>query len=256
MHFITGKHIPRRTFLHGMGAMVGLPMLDAMVPAGIRRTGDQTKPTRFVAIEEVHGVPGCNAWGATQNLWAPAKVGRDFDLSAPNAMVSRAPARPICAPRPPTVAAPRLPPMRKTRVSSPRAPPRVRTGTESATSVVMAGCPRPKESMRRSVASTSRGPETRATPPVASTSARAVPSVARSWPRAGPKRTSAGPLTRGATMPRAAHGTSSNPSCTPVHPWAVSAVGMATSIPNHAGTLRGSCHQWGSRSPPSSRRPP
>jgi len=30
---ITGKHLPRRTFLEGMGAMVALPMLDAMATA-------------------------------------------------------------------------------------------------------------------------------------------------------------------------------------------------------------------------------
>ena len=34
MEFITGKHIPRRTFIHGVGATVALPFLDAMVPAG------------------------------------------------------------------------------------------------------------------------------------------------------------------------------------------------------------------------------
>src|SRR5690606_5547308 len=91
MHFITGKHIPRRTFLHGMGAMVGLPMLDAMVPAGIRRAADETKPTRFVAIEEVHGVPGCNAWGASQHLFAPETVGRGFELKPDNVLSPLAP---------------------------------------------------------------------------------------------------------------------------------------------------------------------
>ena len=34
MSFITGKHLPRRTFLRGVGATVALPFLDAMVPAG------------------------------------------------------------------------------------------------------------------------------------------------------------------------------------------------------------------------------
>ena len=34
MNFITGKHLPRRTFLRGVGSTVALPMLDAMVPAG------------------------------------------------------------------------------------------------------------------------------------------------------------------------------------------------------------------------------
>ena len=31
--FISKKHLPRRTFLKGLGATVGLPLLDAMVPA-------------------------------------------------------------------------------------------------------------------------------------------------------------------------------------------------------------------------------
>ena len=34
-----------------------------------------------MAIELVHGAAGCNEWGMTQNMWAPASVGRDFDLT-------------------------------------------------------------------------------------------------------------------------------------------------------------------------------
>ena len=83
MQFITGKQIPRRTFIRGVGASVALPFLDAMVPAGrvwskAPRVDD---PTRLIAIEIVHGAAGCNEWGATQNLWSPVAVGRDFDLS-------------------------------------------------------------------------------------------------------------------------------------------------------------------------------
>ncbi len=83
MEFITGKHLPRRTFLRGMGAAVALPLLDAMVPAGRVWSGAArlADPTRLVAIEMVHGAAGCNEWGASQNLWAPAASGRDFDLS-------------------------------------------------------------------------------------------------------------------------------------------------------------------------------
>ncbi len=85
MDFISGKTLPRRTFLRGMGASVALPLLDAMVPAGRLRASagalDETDPTRLVAIELVHGAAGSNEWGATQNLWAPATVGRDFDLT-------------------------------------------------------------------------------------------------------------------------------------------------------------------------------
>jgi hypothetical protein len=84
MNFITGKHIPRRTFLRGAGATVGLPILDAMLPAGRSwaRLAAETDATRLVAIEIVHGAAGCNEWGAKQHLWSPARTGRDFDLSA------------------------------------------------------------------------------------------------------------------------------------------------------------------------------
>jgi hypothetical protein len=51
MHFITGKHIERRAFLRGMGAVVGLPMLDAMTPAGRNRGSADDVPTRLVCIE-------------------------------------------------------------------------------------------------------------------------------------------------------------------------------------------------------------
>ncbi|MSR37076.1 MAG: DUF1552 domain-containing protein [Gemmatimonadetes bacterium] len=82
MDFITGRHVPRRTFLRGMGATVALPFLDAMVPAGgVRRLAPAVERPRLVTIEMVHGAAGCNEWGSTQNLWSPAAVGRDFDLS-------------------------------------------------------------------------------------------------------------------------------------------------------------------------------
>jgi hypothetical protein len=83
MEFITGKRIERRTFLRGMGATVALPFLDAMMPAGRlwRESAAELDRTRFVAIELVHGCAGSNEWGATQHLWAPAEVGRDFDLT-------------------------------------------------------------------------------------------------------------------------------------------------------------------------------
>ena len=89
MEFITGKHIPRRTFVRGMGATVALPFLEAMIPAGRvwSRVTDDALPTRLVAIEMVHGAAGCNEWGATQNLWSPEAVGRDFDL-APTSLSS------------------------------------------------------------------------------------------------------------------------------------------------------------------------
>ncbi len=86
MDIITGRHIPRRMFLQGMGATIGLPFLDAMVPAG-RSLYGATDRTRLVAIEMVHGAAGCNELGAKLNLWSPAATGGDFDLS-PTALSS------------------------------------------------------------------------------------------------------------------------------------------------------------------------
>ncbi|MDE3003772.1 MAG: DUF1552 domain-containing protein [Gemmatimonadota bacterium] len=93
MHFITGKHIERRTFLKGMGATIGLPMLDAMTPAGRARASSTDQPKRLVCIEEVHGVAGCNDWASSQHLFAPETVGRDFELLPGNVLASLEPHR-------------------------------------------------------------------------------------------------------------------------------------------------------------------
>lgn len=93
MHFITGKSIERRTFLKGMGATIGLPVLDAMRPAGRARVASADPPKRLVCIEEVHGVAGCNEWGSSQHLFAPETVGRDFELLPGNVLASLEPHR-------------------------------------------------------------------------------------------------------------------------------------------------------------------
>jgi hypothetical protein len=82
MHIVTGKHLPRRTFVRGMGAAMALPFLDAMVPAlKSHRTVPGLERTRLVCIEQVHGAAGCSQWGSEQLLWSPATVGREYDLS-------------------------------------------------------------------------------------------------------------------------------------------------------------------------------
>src|SRR3989442_3363880 len=90
MRYTTGKHIPRRTFLRGASAAVALPFLEAMVPAGRQAKAAQsaTNRTRLVCIEEVHGLPGCNQWGATQYLFAPATTGKDFEIVPKSALIS------------------------------------------------------------------------------------------------------------------------------------------------------------------------
>jgi hypothetical protein len=82
---ITKKHLSRRTVLKGMGVTVALPFLDAMVPAGKAYAGTgaaaAASKRRLVAMEMVHGSAGSTAFGLKKNLWAPEKVGADFDLS-------------------------------------------------------------------------------------------------------------------------------------------------------------------------------
>jgi hypothetical protein len=91
MHILSGKSLPRRTFLRGMGAVVALPYLDAMEPT-LRSLSRFATPaavkdkTRLVCIELVHGAAGCNNWGASKNLWAPAGVGKNFALNPEGAL--------------------------------------------------------------------------------------------------------------------------------------------------------------------------
>jgi len=93
MNFITGKHLPRRTFLRGMGASMALPFMDAMVPANRASREAVADPTRLICIEEVHGQAGCNVLGASKYLWAPEKTGRDFTFVPENSMAGLEPYR-------------------------------------------------------------------------------------------------------------------------------------------------------------------
>jgi hypothetical protein len=81
---ITGKTLPRRTMLKGLGVSLALPLLDAMTPAVVA-TGQAGaaggKKVRLVAIEMVHGSAGSTPFGLKRHLWAPAQTGRAFDLS-------------------------------------------------------------------------------------------------------------------------------------------------------------------------------
>ena len=85
MNFITQKQFPRRAFRRGAGATLALPFLDAMVPAE-RSTAlaATTDKTRLICIEEVHGLAGCNNWGASKFLFAPETTGRDYKLDPDN----------------------------------------------------------------------------------------------------------------------------------------------------------------------------
>jgi Protein of unknown function (DUF1552) len=84
------RTLSRRTVLRGLGATVALPLLDAMVPA--RASAAAAPCVRLVCVEMVHGAAGSAAIGVKKNLWAPAAVGRDFDL-APTSLRSLEPFR-------------------------------------------------------------------------------------------------------------------------------------------------------------------
>ncbi|MBN1240471.1 MAG: DUF1552 domain-containing protein, partial [Gammaproteobacteria bacterium] len=75
MRLITKRSLPRRTFLRGAAAAVGLPLLDAMVPAL-----SQTKPApkRLGFIYLPNGV-AMNFSGI--NYWTPKDIGENFTMS-------------------------------------------------------------------------------------------------------------------------------------------------------------------------------
>ena len=78
--FISNTHMSRRQVLKGVGVTVALPLLDAMVPA--RGWAQSARPkVRLAAIEMVHGSAGATKIGAEKNMWSPAQVGRNFDLT-------------------------------------------------------------------------------------------------------------------------------------------------------------------------------
>jgi hypothetical protein len=71
--FITKVHLKRRTVLTGLGACVGLPLLDAMIPAAtaLAQTAAAAQP-RAIFVYFPHG--------AVMDKWTPGKEGADFDL--------------------------------------------------------------------------------------------------------------------------------------------------------------------------------
>src|SRR6267154_561190 len=72
--FITKRHLSRRTFLRGAGVAVGLPLLEAMIPAAtaLAQTAASPRP-RMGFIYFPHG--------AIMDRWTPAAEGSDFELS-------------------------------------------------------------------------------------------------------------------------------------------------------------------------------
>jgi hypothetical protein len=70
---ITKLHLPRRTFLRGLGASIALPLLDAMVPALTAQNKTAAAPVRRLGV---FFVPN----GMAVKYWVPTTDGRDFEL--------------------------------------------------------------------------------------------------------------------------------------------------------------------------------
>src|SRR6185295_13954327 len=73
--FVSKLSLPRRTFLRGVGATVGLPLLEAMVPAftALAKTPAAPQAPRFGAVF----VPN----GAIMEQWVPATAGPGFTFT-------------------------------------------------------------------------------------------------------------------------------------------------------------------------------
>jgi hypothetical protein len=70
---IIRKHLPRRSFLKGVGVTVALPLLDAMTPALARAAGATPAPVRLAFVYVPNGI--------MMNDWTPAATGRAFEFT-------------------------------------------------------------------------------------------------------------------------------------------------------------------------------
>jgi hypothetical protein len=73
MTLIRKKHLPRRTFLKGMGVTMALPLLDAMVPALTAQTGTAKLVPRLGFVYLPHG--------AIMDQWTPKQEGSGFEFT-------------------------------------------------------------------------------------------------------------------------------------------------------------------------------
>jgi len=69
--FISKKHLSRRTVLRGAGAVIALPLLDAMVPA--MAANSKPTPQRLAFVGFPHG--------AVMRHWSPEQTGKDFQIT-------------------------------------------------------------------------------------------------------------------------------------------------------------------------------
>jgi hypothetical protein len=81
--FLTKKHLSRRTVLKGAGVAVGLPLLDAMIPAATALAQTAAAPKLKVGFFYIpHGAIQWNtSFGDEMDRWNPSGSGANFKLS-------------------------------------------------------------------------------------------------------------------------------------------------------------------------------
>src|ERR1700752_4310433 len=72
--FVTKKHLPRRTFLKGVGVSLALPLLDSMIPARTLLAQTAAKPLPRLGFVYV-------PHGAIREKWTPATGGAGFEFT-------------------------------------------------------------------------------------------------------------------------------------------------------------------------------
>src|SRR6185436_17691177 len=72
--FLTNKHLPRRTFLRGMGVTLAMPFLESMVPARTLLGQTAAMPPRRLGFVYV-------PHGAIMSRWTPAVEGAGFEFT-------------------------------------------------------------------------------------------------------------------------------------------------------------------------------
>ncbi len=69
---ITRKHLPRRTFIKGMGTAIALPLLDAMTPA-LALANPKNAPARLAFVYVPNGI--------VMTDWTPKGTGKDYECT-------------------------------------------------------------------------------------------------------------------------------------------------------------------------------
>jgi hypothetical protein len=72
--FVTKKHLPRRTFLKGVGVSMALPLLDSMIPARTLLAQTAARPLPRLGFVYV-------PHGAIMDKWTPATEGAGFEFT-------------------------------------------------------------------------------------------------------------------------------------------------------------------------------